>query len=234
MQLGRRGAGADAADVAAAVRAAAGLGQRPAVTVLRPDGRHEQGCASLAQWASKGAHFLEVDLLIEPGDRIAVAGPPGWLPAAVALSVWWVGAVVTTDPSDAAAAVVHEDRPAPSGIEAFAWGSTFDARPRTGGGAEPWAVAVQTFPDQPPPSRAEPGLPALAHDGTVVDQRGLLARARAIADGGGVGLDAAAAPDAAVWLPAVALRPLLTGHATVVLDGVDRDAAAADRVGTWL
>ena len=31
----------------------------------------------------------------------------------------------------------------------------------------------------------------------------------------------------------VAARPLVTGSATVVLHGVDRDAAAGDRVAAW-
>jgi hypothetical protein len=73
------------------------LGNRPAVTVLSPRGREEQAVASLAQWAAKGAHLLEADLLLEPGDAVRFDAPWSWPAAAVCLAAWWAGIVVDLD-----------------------------------------------------------------------------------------------------------------------------------------
>jgi uncharacterized membrane protein len=76
------------ADVADAIRvAAARSGHRPAVTVLRHGRRDEQGYASLARWAAKGAHLLEIECLLEPGERIRVGVGPDWTTAAVCYAV---------------------------------------------------------------------------------------------------------------------------------------------------
>ena len=89
--LGARPPAAD--DVATALAGAAALlGQRPAITALTLSGRREQGFASLAGWVAKGANLLSAELDVGPGDRVGLAGPPGWPLAAVALSAWWVGA----------------------------------------------------------------------------------------------------------------------------------------------
>lgn len=218
-------------DLAAALRdAAAELGHQPAITVLGPGRRDEQGLASLAQWAAKGAHLLEADLLLEPGDRLALRGRVGWPLAAAALAAWWAGLVVTLD-GDAGVAVVHEGHEPPPGAEDVLWlGDAVDGSPVRPVEGEAWAQAVQAFPDQPPPPRAEATAPALEHADEVASQRDLIGR---VADGQGVlGVDAATIGPAE-GLVAVAVRPLVTGRATVVLDGVARDAARGERVAAW-
>ena len=227
-------------EVASALGEAADrLGHRPAVTVLLPDGRQEQSVASLAQWAAKGAHLLELDLLLEPGDRLHLDVPASWPAAAVALACWWSGVVVTLD-GDAEVAVVQAGRDAPPGAEVLRVGDridgAYDDTDDPAGADEPWVRAVQAFPDQPPTPRADGQLPALAADGSLRTQAQLLA---AVADdptasagplGMAVDRDHRLDADGLVDL---ALRPLVTGRPTVVTRGVDRDAAAGDRVGTW-
>lgn len=231
----RRGADVPPHDLAAALRRAADAwGHRPAITVLRRDRREEQGFASLAQWAAKGAHLLTLDLLVEPGDRLALVGPPGWMPAAVSLAAWWAGAVVVPA-GPAAVAVVHEQAPVPDGVaEVLRWGDAVDGTPVTDGMDEPWAIAVQAFPDAPPPSRASAALPALGTTRALLDHAGVLAAATAGTAADGVaGFVVRPDLDPAAWLPTVAVRPLVTGRPTVVLDGVGPGAADAERVTTW-
>jgi uncharacterized protein (TIGR03089 family) len=218
-------------DLPAAVRdAASDLGHRPAITVLRPDRRDEQGMASLAQWAAKGAHLLEADLLLEPGDRLALRGPASWPLAAVALAAWWAGIVVTLD-GDAEVAVVHEGHDAPSGAEDVLFiGDAVDGSPTGPVDGEPWAQAVQAFPDHPPTPRGHAGSPALEHEGLVATQQELIARVAQ--DQGVLGIDAATV-EAVDGLIAVAVRPVVTGRATVVLTGADREDAAGERVAVW-
>ncbi len=229
-------------DVATALAdAAARLGHRPAITVLRERGREEQSVASLAQWAAKGAHLLELELLLEPGERIALRAPVGWPAAAVALAAWWAGCTLTLD-ADAEVAVVHEHASPPAGATDVLWlGDAIDGAPldEPDGGSsaqgEAWVHAVQTFPDQPPTSRAGPDLPALEAAGRTWTQRELLVEADGLGDDGPLGV-AGNAVDGATALLAVAARPLLVGRPTVVLADADvtRDDAAGDRVTSWL
>lgn len=218
-------------DLAAALRdAAADLGHQPAITVLRAERRDEQGLASVAQWAAKGAHLLEADLLLEPGDRLALRGPMGWPLAVAALAAWWAGIVVTLN-GDAQVAVVHEGHPPPPGSQDVLWiGDAVDGSPTAPVDGEPWAQAVQAFPDHPPPSRASGDAPALEEAGTEATQSELIAR---VADEQGVlGVDAATiAP--VEGLVAVAVRPLVTGRPTVVLSGTGAEAADGERVAVW-
>lgn len=224
-------------DLAGALRTAAQtLGDRPAVTVLRADRREEQGFASLAQWAAKGAHLLEMEHLLKPGDRLALVGPPGWLPAAVCLAAWWAGVTVALD-GGAPVAVVHEacEPPADAG-EVLSFGDALDGSPTSSGGpagdAEPWPVAVQLFPDQPPEPRAGPDLPALRAEGRGWSQQEVLQEVAAGRLEGPLGVDGGPPPRA--WLPAVAVRPLRAGEPTVVLAGAERRAAEKEGVSTWL
>lgn len=239
MQLGSRpSAPLAASDLAAATaQAGARFGHRPAVTVLRPGRREEQGHASLAQWAAKGAHLLEADLLVEPGDEVALLGPAGWLPVAVALAAWWSGACVTADARTASVVVAHEDVVVPPGdAEVLRWGDAADGAPLADLPEEPWSQAVQAFPDAPPPPRASPGLAALRVGGVTATHAEVIARvaADAVARPGPLGLAVDDDPDVARRLDDLAVRPLLTGTATVVLGpGVDRAHAVAERVATW-
>lgn len=234
MQIGRLPARTDVPDtIPGALAARAGtLGHRPAVTVLGPGGREEQGFASLAQWAAKGAHLLQLDLLLEPGDRLALVGPPGWMPAAIAHAAWWAGLVVTDD--DAEVGVVHAAHVGEAAAEeVLVWGDEIDGTPSTDAGYEPWAVAVQAFPDQPPPIAASAGAPALQ---LATGQRTHAEVVAALRDEDGIlGVEAARSPSLAAWLTAVAARPAVTGRATVLLrDGADRGAAEGERVTRWL
>lgn len=241
MQLGGLPTSSDAADIGAAMRSARGFGQRPAVVVLRPAGRQEQGFGTWLQWAAKISHWLETDHGLGPGDRLGLSSPAGWLPAAAALAAWWSGLQVTVGGNDAPVTIVHEHAPAPASGDVAVVGDAFDGRPvepAGGGEAEgaPGGAAltelVQLFPDQPPRERARPAAPALSTNGGERTQQELLERARAQGEDGAVGLEADTDP--AVWLPAVALRPLLTGRTTVVLDRVSREVAGADAVSRWL
>ncbi|MEX1162648.1 MAG: hypothetical protein WEB03_03610 [Nitriliruptor sp.] len=222
-------------DVASGLRSATDqLGFRPAVTVLRPSRRDEQGVATLAQWAAKGAHLLEADLGLGPGNRLRVDVPAGWTLAAVCLAAWWAGIAVVLD-GDAEVAVVEEGRPAPASATDVLWtGPAVDGAPLATTGGEPWAVAVQAFPDAPPPPRAGAELIALVDGPRRFDQRELLADAAALGDRRGtLGVDAATVTGTRAVL-AVAARPIAVRRPTVVLAGTDRDAAASDRVTTWL
>lgn len=230
-----------ARDLATAIRDAQRvIGQGPAITVLFPEGRQEQGMASLAQWVAKGAHLIETDLLLEPGDRLALDSPLSWTGAAVCLAAWWAGVTIDLGPTDPSraydVAVMHEDRlgPEPSATEVLVLGDAIDGSPHRDTGHEPWVRAVQSFPDHPPMPHATPGSVALAAGDRRWTQAELLEAARP--DGpppaGTAGIDASAAP-AWLGLLAAAVRPLVTGRPTVILRGVGRDAAAGDRVVDW-
>ncbi len=240
-------------DVATALRVtAARLGHRPAVTMLRPDRRDEQGFASLAQWAAKGAHLLTLEGQLRPGDRLHVAMPAGWMAAAVCLAAWWVGVIVTTDDGaddrgngadrrgngtecrgeQAEVAVVHESWRHPAGVsEVYAVGEAMDGTPLGAFDGEAWALAVQAFPDQPPSSRAEPDSVAVEVRGEIRwTQAELLEEAGRWGFEGALGVAASQPPE--VWLPAL-IRPLLVGRPTVVLADVPRELADAEGVGVW-
>lgn len=223
-------------DLATALaRARDDLGHRPAVTVLGPDRRDEQGVASLAQWAAKGAHFLELDLMLEPGDRLAVDLEVGWPLAAVALAAWWAGIAIDLDGA-APVAVVHEGRTAPPTAEDVLWiGDAVDGAPTGEVAGEAWTSTVQTFPDHPPPARAAAELAAIVTAGRVLTQAEVVTAATSLlGDGGSLGLDAASELPIELQLTALAVRPLLAGRPTVVLrNGVDRAAAAGEKVATW-
>lgn len=266
--LGARPPVAD--DVATALEGAAALlGQRPAITALTPQGRREQGLASLAGWVAKGANLLRTELDVGPGDRVGLAGPPGWPLAAVALSAWWVGATVVPASSPSAGrlavAVLHvaAHGPAdgaadgaadgPGSAERFVLGDALDGTGEATGplaGLEQWTDAVIPHGDRPPPPARDGGLVAFAGgtDGAEHAQRTLLSRFRAEGAGAGGGpagalgivragdADVLAGADAAALLATLALRPLVTGAATVVLDAADPEReqhAVAERVQHW-
>jgi hypothetical protein len=229
-------------DLAVALRSAREeLGHRPAVTVLGRDRRDEQGVASLAQWAAKGAHLLELDLLLEPGDLLALDVPTGWTGAAVALAAWWSGVAITLGPTSgatpapvASAAVVEEGRTPPAGAEEVFWvGAAVDGAPVGEVPGEAWVHAVQSFPDQPPTPRAGADLLALVVGDDRWSHAELISTTGELPTAGTLGIDDGCALSPALALAAVAVRPLLVGRPTVVLRGVARDAAAGEKVATW-
>lgn len=218
-------------DVATALAgAAAALGQRPAITVVVPDLRQEQGFVSLAGWAAKGAHLLRDELGLGPGDVLGVDAPPSWPLAAVALAAWWVG-VALGPVATGRPAVVHEGRPDPGG-DVWWLGDAIDGGPvdTASIGGEAWTAAVIPYPDRPPAPGASPDVAAIVDaEGRVTTQRELLAAWRG--DEGVLGLRRPAL-DATYPLGqvmALAGRPLVTGTATVVLAGA-ADAATVERI----
>lgn len=236
----------EAEDVPSAISGATALlGQRPAITGLRSDGRREQGFASLAGWVAKGANLLAVEFDVGPGDRVALAGPPGWPLAAIALSAWWVGAAVVATTGGAAARlhVVHCATTAPPSTADVLWfGDGLDGTCGEDAPAgEQWTEAVTPHGDRPPAPTRDADLVALIDaGGRVTTQRGLLGPLAG--DPGGVlGMirrseDMMAGAEAPRRLAALALRPMVTGSATVVIDDGDprREAhAGAERVAGW-
>ena len=229
-------------DAATAIRDALRvIGQGPAVTVLLPSGRQEQGMASLAQWAAKGAHLIEADLLLQPGDRLALDAPLSWSSAAVCLAAWWAGVAVVLAGDDAEddlnsvdVAVIHEDRLGDRRVrgEVLVLGDAIDGAPQGDASAEPWVRAVQAFPDHPPVPQAGPDLPALIAAGRTWTHAELLDAARSL-PAGTLGVDAGTI-EPWLGLVAAAVHPLVSGRPTVVLRDVDRDAATGDRVTSWL
>lgn len=233
-------------DVAGALAGAvAVLGQRPAITALGADGRREQGFASLAGWVAKGANLLHLELGLGPGARVALAGPPGWPLAAVALSSWWVGATVVPaaagGPADLRVLHGSVDDPVMATGERFWFGDGLDGTGATASG-EQWTDAVTPHGDRPPPPSHDGGLAAIVdRSGVTLTQAALLSRF-AEDDGGVLGMvrmddeDLLARPDAAAALVALALRPLVTGSATVVIrhdDAAREQHAEAERVVRW-
>lgn len=244
MQLGApAGPGPVPDHVAAAVRdGAARLGHRPAITQLLPDGRQEQSGASLAQWAAKGAHFLEVDLGLGPGDRLHLDAPLGWTTAAVALAAWWAGITIALRSEHAEVTVAHIARAnvVPSGVEVFWLGDGIDGAPTPGQLAqaqpidpnEAWVRAVQPFPDQPPPAHATSAAVAVVDADRTTTQAELLQLATTHGGVGTLGLDGPG-DDATLDLALLCLRPLWCSRPTMISRELPRSAAGGDRVAVW-
>ena len=232
-----------AEDVATAVSGATALlGQRPAITGLDPLGRREQGFVSLAGWVAKGANLLALELGLGPGGRVALAGPAGWPLASVALSAWWVGATVVPVGAPADVRVLHV---ATSGAgvtgEVLWFGDGLDGTGSAEG--EQWTDAVTPHGDRPPPTARDGDLVALDLSTEIRPTQRELLDAFASDDGGVLGIvrdgdeDVLSGADVAARLSALALRPLVTGSATVVVsqDDPSRDAhAQAERIVRWL
>jgi len=238
-------------DVAAALMGASGLlGQRPAITALRPDGRQEQGFVSLAGWVAKGANLLRMELDLGPGSNVALAGPPGWPLATVALSAWWVGATIVPVTSPAAATadvhVLHVGAATQAVIASngpFWFGDALDGTGDPGAASgELWTDALTPHGDRPPPAARDGSLVAMLDaEGRATTQRTLLAGFVDDA-GGALGIarsadeDVLTRADASTLLASLALRPLVTGSATVIIGDDDqaRDAhARAERITRW-
>lgn len=218
---------------------AAGLGHRPAVTVLHPTARYEQSGVSLANWAVKGAHLLELDHLVGVGSTVGLLAPPCWTTASVALATWWLGGVVSLLPDDdrATVTVAHPTTLARTG----ATGADLLVGDRLDGAPDPeptaparpaWTHEAQPLPDHPPATQAAGELPALRTAERSWSQAALLSAATELG-AGTAGVEAGVTSTVTALL-AITLRPLVTGHATVVLRGVDRGAAAAEKVTVWL
>jgi len=228
-------------DVATVVTAAAAtLGMRPAIVQHTPEGRSEQGVASLANWAAKGAHLLVDEHGLGAGDRLGLDAPAGWAMASACLAAWWLG-ITLVGPDDAEVVVRHVARPASAASQELLVGDAFDG---TAAGADPaaaWSWRAQAMPDRPPAPSADGGLIAVELAGVRLTQRELLATARASGDGVlGIATTHAAprADDGALaWatlLAMTALRPLVTGSTTVIALATDPEDARGEGVVRWL
>ncbi len=244
MQLGGAADIGNPGDIAHAIRAgAAALGHRPAITVLHPGARYEQSGASMANWAAKGAHLLELDHLVGAGHRLGLLAPPCWTTASVALAAWWLGAVVDLD-QPGEVTIRHgdaevegggrHDHPvaaSPDPDTTLVTGDSLDGTPLRPTDLPAWTREAQPLPDHPPVAQATAELPALAV-ADVRTQADLLAATRELGTGT-AGVEVGVS-DPVTALLATTLRPLLTGAPTVVLRGVGRAAADPERVSAWL
>ncbi|MFO7961622.1 MAG: hypothetical protein R6U94_11805 [Nitriliruptoraceae bacterium] len=242
MQLGGSSSDGPApTDIAEALRTGAReLGHRPAVTVLHPGARYEQSGVSLANWAAKGAHLLELDHLVGPGSTVGLQAPPCWTSASVALATWWLGGTVSLLVGGSTDVTVGHRASAgdqDAALAALLVGDGVDGAPLAADPATPptvpaWTHEAQPLPDQPPPAQAQAALPALRTAQRTWQQAELLGLAAELGTGT-AGVEAGRT-DPVSALVAVALRPFVTGQATVVLRGVGRDTAAGEKVRTWL
>jgi len=233
--------------------AAAALGQRPAVTSLGLEGRHEQGFVSLAGWAAKGANLLRDEFGLAPGDRLGVASPPGWPLAAVTLAAWWLGVVVVPAATPGLTLrVLHTGVSMGSTQDADTAGGTVlwigDALDGSGvppmPGDECWTDAVIPYPDRAPAAARDGAAAAIdLLDGSGPATQAQLLDGLADDPGGAIGIvrhgyeDLLAQPGAALLLSTLVLRPLVTGAASVVVthDGPDLERIeSAERVVSWI
>jgi uncharacterized protein (TIGR03089 family) len=74
------------------------------------DERIELSAVTLANWAAKTGNLLRDELGAGPASRVAVLLPAHWQTAAVLFGVWWIGADVLLDGSDADIALCTAER----------------------------------------------------------------------------------------------------------------------------
>jgi uncharacterized protein (TIGR03089 family) len=72
--------------------------------------RIELSTATLANWAAKTGNLLRDELGAGPASRVAVLLPEHWQTAAVLFGIWWIGAEVVLDGSQADVALCTADR----------------------------------------------------------------------------------------------------------------------------
>ena len=72
--------------------------------------RIELSAVTLANWAAKTGNLLRDELGAGPASRIAVLLPAHWQTAAVLFGVWWIGAEVVLDATDADVALCTATR----------------------------------------------------------------------------------------------------------------------------
>lgn len=221
--------------------AAHALGHRPAVTVVSPSLRTEQGVASLAAWCAKGAHLIADELGLAPGDVLGLDAPPSWTTAAVCLAAWWAGVTIVAG-DDADVVVVHARRRRPDAARIVVVGDDIDGGDAGVDPDDTWTLLAQSFPDRAPEARGGPDAIAVRLATTTLTQRGLIARAHEGPDGtlglvahGASGPVGAGRDESTVdALVAVALRPLVRAASTVVALDVDPDTVTREGVAHWV
>jgi uncharacterized protein (TIGR03089 family) len=72
--------------------------------------RIELSTATLVNWAAKTGNLLREELGAGPPSRVAVLLPAHWQTAAVLFGIWWIGAEVVLDGSQADVALCTADR----------------------------------------------------------------------------------------------------------------------------
>jgi hypothetical protein len=232
------------------------LGHRPALTVRSGDDRQEQGFASLAGWIAKGSHLLRDEYGLGPGAELGLVSPACWPAAAVALAAWWAGITVVLDPSPGApgpgtpglvvahtalAGTAHSPGP---DREVLWFGDAVDGTGDLLPSGEFWTEAVLPFPDRAPRPDSAPHRTALRSGDLERTEIELLEAMQAQDGVLGLRRDDTTTRLDGHTLSLLALRPFITGAATVIVDvdiaGVEDEPAsalgrliAAERITTW-
>jgi hypothetical protein len=110
-------------------------------------------------------------------------------------------------------------------------GDAVDGAPVSDAPGEAWSVAVQAFPDQPPPARARPDVLALQVGDREWSHAQLIATAGSWDQPGPLGVTADLGR--LELIASLAVRPLTTGHPSVLVRGVDVSAASGEGVTAW-
>jgi uncharacterized protein (TIGR03089 family) len=148
--------------------------------------RIELSTATLANWAAKTGNLLRDELGAGPANRVAVLLPAHWQTAAVLFGIWWIGAEVVLDGSQADIALCTADRLSEADdavgageIAVLSLDPFGKPVPDLPVGLTDYATAVRVHGDQISPER-HPG-PAL--DGRSVTETLAAAQASAAAQG---------------------------------------------------
>jgi uncharacterized protein (TIGR03089 family) len=148
--------------------------------------RIELSTATLANWAAKTGNLLRDELGAGPANRVAVLLPAHWQTAAVLFGIWWIGAEVVLDGSQADIALCTADRLSEADdavgageIAVLSLDPFGKPVPDLPVGLTDYATAVRVHGDQISPER-HPG-PAL--DGRSVTEALAAAQASAAAQG---------------------------------------------------
>lgn len=201
---------------------------RPVLTHLGPDGaRIELSAATLANAVAKGSNLFVDELMLEPGEVVAVALPRHWQTPVVVLSAWAAGLTVSLDPPHSGvAATIAGPAPAVSPVgQALAvslhpWGLPLGAAAPAGWAD--WSAMARMQPDHADLQWPGPGQPWLIRGGERLDGPALLARARTLADGWSVPdggrLLSLLDPMGVDGLLAVTVVPAAVGGSTVMAD----------------
>lgn len=212
---------------------AAGAGPLVTGYDLASGQRVELSGTTFANWVAKTANLLESELLVEPGDPVALplaASDPGhWVTAVWQVACWQVGAVVSLDWSQPAALVVCGPAgPVPRGaaevvvcsLHPLALGLGVDAPP----GVIDFDRHVRGQPDTHTPAALPADAPAWRDDERRLSQADLLA-------GVGGRAERRLVRPTAAWPTARAgiVTALLTGGSYVVVSGEDPDRLAEIR-----
>lgn len=195
--------------------------------------RVELSLATLDNWVAKTANYLQDELTVGRGDRVALLLPPHWLGAVWLLACWAVGAVACAEPAAAAVVVTGpDDLDAGTGA---AERVALSLRPLGGRFTAPLPAGVRDYAVEVPgqgdrfAAYDPPGPGDLGFDGLVLDGPASLAdlvaagraRARAARLDGARVLVEAAEERCAAWALDGLLVPVVTGGSAVLVRHAD-------------